>query len=229
MTQWRVADFDKVRYQVPNLVRPRKRLTELMLKSVDQTPTEKSNSKNVLAPVFFRSPIEFRGSNSLEGVKLSINELVGDDLAKVTVRSTNSFEDIECGLALRCIGYKSVQADPDIPFDSKNGRVKNQSGKIEENFFAAGWLATGPVGVILSTMTNAFEVSNLTCADLKLEQTKPGWTEISSLLNQKGVQIVSYEDWEKIDKVEQERGKNCGKPREKIVDINEMLEIAANS
>ncbi|XP_012253191.2 NADPH:adrenodoxin oxidoreductase, mitochondrial isoform X3 [Athalia rosae] len=226
-TQWRTSDFDQVRDYIPNLARPRKRLTELMLKSLDEFPTIKSECKNVLAPVFFRSPVEFQGADVVENLRSSINELVGNNIAELTAKSTDKYEDIKCGLALRCIGYKSVQVDPNIPFDSKNGRVKAQFGKIDENFYAAGWLATGPVGVILSTMTNAFEVSKLLCTELKCEKSKPGWKEVSSLLNQKGVQIVTYNDWEKIDQVEQQRGKAAEKPREKIVDISEMLEIAA--
>lgn len=226
-TQWRASDFYGVRDEIPNLARPRKRLTELMLKSLEENSVKKSNCRNVLAPIFLRSPIEFQGTKSLENLRLSVNQLIGDNITGLSAKSTDSIEDVRCGLALRCIGYKSIQVDPDIPFDSKRGKVDAQNGKIEENLYAAGWLATGPVGVILSTMTHAFEVSNLICSELKLEKRKPGWEEISSVLNNKGVQIVTYEDWEKIDRVEQERGKNVGKPREKIVNISEMLDIAA--
>lgn len=226
-TQWRVSDFDRVRDHIPNLARPRKRLTELMLKSLDESSVNKSNCQKTLAPIFFRSPIEFRGTNSLENLRLSVNELVGNNIAQQIAKPTNNFEDISCGLAMRCIGYKSVQVDPDIPFDSKHGKVKAQHGKIDETLYAAGWLATGPVGVILSTMTHAFEISNLICTELELAESKPGWAEVSSILNRNGIQVVTYKDWEKIDQVEQERGKSVGKPREKIIDISEMLEIAA--
>ena len=41
-----------------------------------------------------------------------------------------------------------------------------------------------------------------------------------------GIQIVRFEDWEKIDREEEKRGKIKGKPREKIVTIEEMLKIA---
>ena len=36
---------------------------------------------------------------------------------------------------------------------------------------------------------------------------------------------VSFADWEKIDRVECERGRKLGKPREKIVSTEEMLRI----
>ena len=39
---------------------------------------------------------------------------------------------------------------------------------------------------------------------------------------------VSFSDWEKIDEAERERGEAKGKPREKIVDIEEMLNVASH-
>ena len=41
-----------------------------------------------------------------------------------------------------------------------------------------------------------------------------------------GKQIVSFSDWDKIDLEEIQRGTPIGKPREKIVDIEEMLQVA---
>ena len=40
-----------------------------------------------------------------------------------------------------------------------------------------------------------------------------------------GIQPVSFADWEKIDQEEQRRGIEKGKPREKIVSIQEMLHV----
>lgn len=40
-----------------------------------------------------------------------------------------------------------------------------------------------------------------------------------------GIITVDWNGWTKIDKVEVERGIKCGKPREKIVDVDEMLQI----
>lgn len=38
---------------------------------------------------------------------------------------------------------------------------------------------------------------------------------------------VDFDGWEKIDRVETERGKGVGKPREKILNVAEMLEIGS--
>lgn len=41
-----------------------------------------------------------------------------------------------------------------------------------------------------------------------------------------GVRTVLFSEWEKINAEEEKRGKSLGKPREKLLDIDEMLKIA---
>lgn len=57
--------------------------------------------------------------------------------------------------------------------------------------YSAGWLSTGPVGVILSTMTNAFETARKVAKDLSenvidTSQSRPGINEIMKSLQEKG-------------------------------------------
>jgi adrenodoxin-NADP+ reductase len=42
-----------------------------------------------------------------------------------------------------------------------------------------------------------------------------------------GKRVVEMRDWERIDRVEVERGRKVGKPREKILSVREMLEVLA--
>ena len=55
------------------------------------------------------------------------------------------------------------------------------------------------------------------------EQPDPG--AVGDFLKQKGIRVVSFEDWQKIDAAEVERGQKIGKPREKYVSVDEMLEV----
>lgn len=41
-----------------------------------------------------------------------------------------------------------------------------------------------------------------------------------------GVKPVLFSDWEKIDSVETSRGEAAGKPREKLLTVEEMLQVA---
>ena len=83
-------------------------------------------------------------------------------------------------------------------------------------------------------MTQAFAVGRAIEADLQsgrvdVTQTKPGCSSISSLLSRRGVPVVSWSHWLQIDRVEQERGRKVGKPREKIVNVEEMLRVSVGS
>lgn len=98
--------------------------------------------------------------------------------------------------------------------------------------YCSGWVRNGPVGVIATTMNDAFQTGELVVQDLKSGNIKTkvdavkGYEAIKSLLNSRGVRPVFFDQWRKIDQVEQQRGKERGKPREKIVYVHEMLNIA---
>jgi len=55
--------------------------------------------------------------------------------------------------------------------------------------YSVGWLSSGPVGVILSTMSNAFQVASLIGQHYEsglLNDQKPGYDYISKVLKEKG-------------------------------------------
>ncbi|XP_026523033.1 NADPH:adrenodoxin oxidoreductase, mitochondrial [Notechis scutatus] len=88
----------------------------------------------------------------------------------------------------------------------------------------------GPTGVIITTMNDSFDTAQSVLEDLQsgalqLSSAKKGSDLVSHILRSRGVQPVSFLDWEKIDAVEVARGKLAGKPREKIIDQEEMLEL----
>ncbi|XP_077298647.1 NADPH:adrenodoxin oxidoreductase, mitochondrial isoform X2 [Arctopsyche grandis] len=249
-TVWREKDFIGIAEVTSGLARPKKRITELMLKSLSEMNASSTYDKRFL-PVFCRSPLKFLTTelNRLVGVELALNQLIGDDLLTQTCVKTEQREILNCDLALRSIGYKSIQADPDIHFDFSNGRVANEHGRIiskdgngvqfdkkivDPGLYVSGWLRTGPVGVILTTMSNAFEVAANICKDfddsrnfLRSDVKKGGFASIRRILEKNNVQIVHWEGWEKIDKYEIELGSKSGKPREKICDVSKMLDICS--
>lgn len=224
-TVWNINDFNGLTDIIPNLQRPKKRIVELMLKSAqDTTPT---SAPNQFLPIFYRSPLELMGDDQVKKVKVCVNTLEGDDILKQQSVATNQTETLECDLAITSIGYKSIQVDSDIPFNSKKGVAVNANGQISDGLFTSGWLATGPTGVILTTMSNAFTTADLICKELESARIdKPGYDYILKLLNNRNVQTVDWGGWKKIDEYEKNEGAKSGKPREKVLDIREMLEIA---
>ena len=195
--------------------------------------------KNKLYPLFFRSPVEIlaKGSN-VAGVKFEINKLVvADDGSKKAV-GTGQFEEVECGLVLRSIGYRSIRVDEGIPFDSRMGFIPNIDGRVVEEagsdkviqgLYCSGWVKHGPVGVILTTMTEAKTTGNMIAEDFKNESVIiKGLSDgdLHSFLASKGVRPLTYIDWQKIDEEETKRGAEMKKPREKIVSEKEMIDVA---
>ena len=223
-TVWRADDFSGVQEQIESLPRPKKRITELMIKSLNEGQFKDANKK--FLPVFFRSPLQINGGSKVESVDFTVTKLV-DNMAV----PTEKVENIPAQLVCRSIGYKSVSVDDAINFDEKRGKVVNIDGRVlkknsnepDSGLYVAGWLATGPTGVILTTMNNSFAVAQTIIHDvkssaIKCDSVKPG-------LNTKDYPIVTWHDWEKIDSREVENGKKANKPREKILNVDEMLKI----
>lgn len=104
-TCWTPDDFKGVAEVVPSLQRPKKRIVELMLKALE----EHVEKEKVFKPKFFRSPLEFSGSEKVERIKLGINRLEGEDIFKQRAILTDKNEDLDCQMAVTSIGYKSIQ------------------------------------------------------------------------------------------------------------------------
>lgn len=231
-TVWRESDLKGVEDVIPSLQRPRKRLTELMVKSFKESKNT-SSEERIFKPVFFRSPSKFTvdEQRNLTGIELVCNKLIGDKFEEQKCIPTEEKEIIKCGLAFRSIGYKSVKADDELIF--ANGSLANDRGCVDDSkdlakLYVAGWLGTGPVGVILHTMGNSFQVAKTVCEDLKtidLTKQRTGFHEVSKVINQVNSSIITWAHWEKIDKYEVEQGKAKGKPREKLCDVHKMIEI----
>ncbi|XP_030915786.1 NADPH:adrenodoxin oxidoreductase, mitochondrial [Geospiza fortis] len=183
---------------------------------------------------FQRSPQEVLPSadgRRARGVRMALTRLEGlGDSAKAI--PTGDVEELECGLVLSSIGYRSLPLDPAVPFDSQRGVIPNSSGRVEgvPGLYCSGWVKRGPTGVIITTMNDSFDTAQSLLEDLQggvldLSPSREGFGLVESILHSRGVRPVSFSDWEKIDAAEVARGKAAGKPREKIVDPAEMLRI----
>lgn len=232
---WRSEDFTGIPDVVKDLPRPRKRITELMLDSLSKQPESVGENEKVFSPIFLRSPetIEVTSSGQQQ-LHLIGNKLDGDQAVATSLQ-----EIIPSDLILRSIGYKSISYDPNLNFNDRQGRVKNIDGRVlergsdevvEPGLYTGGWLATGPTGVILTTMNNAFRIASLICEDFKNDrvpngsEAKPGLTPADSLLA--GKQVVDWAAWERIDAAEIRNGASRNKPREKFYNTEEMLKAA---
>jgi adrenodoxin-NADP+ reductase len=92
--------------------------------------------------------------------------------------------------------------------------------------YVSGWIKTGPVGVIASTMYEAQETAESLIRDyqdnLISRDDLPGSSRLPIKVLDKR---VTFKDWKKIDVHEINVGLAKKKIREKVVDVKSMLEI----
>ena len=185
---------------------------------------------------FLRSPVEFQGEGEVERIVVGRNELKRED-GRIRAVDTGERETIECGLVLRSIGYKGIGLDG-VPFDERAGTIPNDGGRVHQvdgkpapGLYAVGWIKRGPSGVIGTNKKDAQETVEQIFEDLaagKIPQPElagdRGATE--ALLGERKPDHVTFEGWQAIDATEVERGKPHGRPRVKLVRVDEMLQAA---
>ncbi|XP_017338880.1 NADPH:adrenodoxin oxidoreductase, mitochondrial isoform X6 [Ictalurus punctatus] len=228
------GEFEGIAEALKDLPRPRKRLTELLLKTLKVDEGQQMVDKQ-WGFRFLRSPVEVlpdADGKKVTGVRFSINTLEGSG-EEARALPTGQTQDIECGLLISSIGYKSLLIDPSVPFDPRTSTVPNEMGRVSDTsgLYCSGWVKRGPTGVIATTMNDSFETAQILLKDLDSGTLDPsvdkaGAQEITILLKTRGVRPVSFSEWEKINSGEVRRGEVLGKPREKFLDVKEMLEVA---
>ncbi|KAF6093753.1 ferredoxin reductase [Phyllostomus discolor] len=232
------ADFLGLQDRIQEAPRPRRRLTELLLRTASEKPVREEAAGQALASRawglrFFRSPQQVLPSpdgRRVAGIRLAVTRLEGTGEAACAV-PTGDTEDLPCGLVLSSVGYKSRPIDPSVPFDPKLGVIPNVEGRVADvpGLYCSGWVKRGPSGVIGTTMTDSFLTSQTLLQDLKAgllpSGPRPGYSAIEALLSSRGVRPISFSDWEKLDAEEVSRGQGAGKPREKLLDPREMLRL----
>ena len=143
--------------------------------------------------------------------------------------------ELEAGILFRSIGYRGV-AMPGVPFHESWGVFPNEIGRITENgtvvpqLYTAGWIKRGPTGIIGTNRACAVETVKSLLEDvprLDTGENKPGRNGIYTLLDERNVSYINYDQWKQIDQQEIKLGEAKQKPREKITSVNEMLSIVS--
>lgn len=178
---------------------------------------------------FLKSPVQLVGDGRLTSVVLSRNRLEGEPFEQVA-RATGETTQLDCGLLFRSIGYRGVPI-PEVPFDERRGVFPNEEGRLLDangvmpGLYAAGWIKRGPTGIIGTNRADSVATVKSLLSDLpNLDaEKKPGAAGLGAQLVGRGVRVLSYGDWQKIDRAEVGRGEPKGKPREKFTGVGEML------
>lgn len=167
---------------------------------------------------FYQKPVEVLGGDTVEGIRME----------KTAVRDgrsvgTGEFVDVPCGLVVAAIGYYSDPVDG-VPFDSEKGAVVHEDGRVGDGVYAVGWIKRGPTGVIGTNKPDGDQAAQQIIEDNPGGGSKPGREALESLLNERGVRAVTYDDWQRIDEAEIQAADE-GAPRRKFVRVEEMLGV----
>jgi len=196
-----------------------------------------SNKKKRVHFLFLTSPLEILGNGCVEKIRMVKNELVKRDDGSLRPQATGDLMEENAGLIFRSIGYHGNPL-ADVPFDHNSGTIPNECGQIIDGDqdkslrtreYVAGWIKRGPTGVIGTNKQDAVETVHRMLATFLQEKIEPmqqtDSSGVESLLKERNVDYVSFEDWKLLDEYETEVGQEQERPRVKVTSIEKMLEI----
>lgn len=209
-----------------------RRNVDIMTEYSGRTPEGKSH-RVVLK--FLRSPVEILGDGEkVTGIRVEVNEIVDDGDGNPKAVGTGVTEDIECGLVFRSIGYRGEPVDT-VPFEARRGLIRNEGGRVLGDDgnplpgeYVSGWVKRGPSGVIGTNKKDSADTVAKIVADRDAGTlTAAGRTADNAVwLRERVADLVEWDGWKAIDAHEVAAGEPQGRPRVKLVDIDEMKRVA---
>ncbi len=219
------------------LAEDRDPLTHRKLEFIQEIATRARGDKpRKLHLRFLVSPVELipDSSGRVSRMKIVRNVLVKSESGSLSAKATDQFEELQVGLVFRSVGYRGVSL-PEIPFNDRYGTVLNQSGRILDptnqlpltGLYTAGWIKRGPSGVIGTNKSDSVETVECMLEDVAqgktLDPARPDAASADKFIRERQQQLFTYTDWQKLDKIETERGAAQGRPRVKFTSVEEML------
>src|SRR6185312_14310914 len=139
-------------------------------------------------------------------------------------------ERLPVQMVVRSIGYLGLAAEG-LPFDATSGVIPNRhgavlsDGRIVPGVYVAGWIKHGPNGLIGTNRKDASDTVSTLFADLSsLPAAAHRDTDaLLEVLRARGVDVVEWAGWQRIDAAEIVKGQPDGRNRVKIHDWAELL------
>lgn len=166
---------------------------------------------------FFAAPVRVEGDGKVERIVVERTKL-DDQLRSV---GTGESYAIPCSMVISCIGYQTPSIEG-VPYEHGRGRFANVEGRILPGLYCVGWARRGPSGTIGTNRPDGYTIIDAVAEDIGEGTGKTGRPGLDALLDQRGVQVVKFSDWKKIEEAEIARARD-GAPREKFVRIEDMI------
>jgi ferredoxin--NADP+ reductase len=187
---------------------------------------------------FLVSPLEILGDDQgrVRGVRVARNRIAAAEGGRLGAVPTGEEEILECGLVLRAVGYRG-RPIAGLPFEERRGLIPNEGGRVlgadghhRRGEYAVGWIKRGPSGVIGTNKKDAADTVARILEDAEAgalgEPTAGDPEETEQWLRMRVRDLVAWTGWESIDMHERAAGEPIGRPRVKLVRIDDMWMIA---
>ena len=214
----------------------KRRNVEILRGYAHRTPAGKSHRLELR---FLRSPLEILGDGDdgpVTGVRVGSNRLSDDGSEAI---ATGEEEVIECGLVLRSIGYRG-EPIAGIPFDAGRGLIRNEGGRVLgvddgspcPGEYVVGWIKRGPSGVIGTNKKDAADTVARIAEDDEAgrlgvpDPAQATADAVQAWLHERVPDHVTWEGWEVIDAHESALGEPSGRPRVKLVRLDELVDAS---
>ncbi|EHB58855.1 Ferredoxin--NADP(+) reductase [Mycolicibacterium rhodesiae JS60] len=182
---------------------------------------------------YLLSPIELRGTDRVEEVRVVHNRIVVGDGESLTAEPTDRVTSLRAGLVLRSVGYRG-EPIADLPFDAASATIPNEFGRVMgmAGTYVAGWIKRGPSGMIGTNKQCAADTITRLAEDFsagRLSAPTGDAQALAALLAGRCGYQAGLAGWNRIDAAERAAGAATGRPRVKIVDPAELLALAEES
>lgn len=193
---------------------------------------------------FNSDPVEILGEDG-RVCAIRVERTVTSADGKMT--RTGEFEEYPVQAVYHAIGYKPAKVSG-VAYDENKTLLANKDGRIvtdpdgdvvRPRLYATGWAKRGPVGLIGSTKSDALQIVANMLEDLskssleECESALPGRLaidrepkSIENLLASRGVDVVDFDGWKRVDDFEVESGMAENRARKKVVSKQMLIDIA---
>ena len=166
---------------------------------------------------FFAAPVAIEGDGKVERVIVERTRL-DDDLRS---HGTGETYALDASMVISCIGYETPAIEG-VPYEHGRGRFASDEGRVMPGLYAVGWARRGPSGTIGTNRPDGYAIVDMIAEDIGEGSGKRGRPALDDLTTQRGVDVVTFRDWKKIEDAEIARARE-GSPREKFTSIEDMI------
>ncbi len=201
----------------------------------DYAAREPSGKARRVVLEFLWSPVQILGDGKVEAIRIVRNRIEAGEDGALRAVPTGEEKTIECEMVVRSIGYRGIPLEG-LCFDERRGLIRNDGGRVQEEdgsvragSYAVGWIKRGPSGVIGTNKKDAADTVARILEDVEagtLAGERPDGDAVEAFVRERVADVVTWEGWQRIDAHETAAGEERGRPRVKLVRVDDMADVA---